>query len=167
MKKYSALLLTLALLGCGEAPQAIKNITASEIQAVDPAISGVELHQQTDGRMRIDIQYQDDPATGGGVEWNSIATTNAQLAKLILTHPNASKLNIFFNSPANKNAQWAQIRLDKDKLSPDWQQVTYHQLFAQSEPIASSIETSNWLCTYYTSYESSRPSGQMPPFCNA
>ncbi|MFG5777704.1 hypothetical protein ACFIQF_11580 [Comamonas sp. J-3] len=141
-------------------------LTEEGIKTLSPKIAKVVVTPQVDGpESRVEIELNSDPNLGGKGEWNSLAQDSHSMFTRLLAKPEVSRVFIKVVSPANKNLHWARVSVDRSKLPSDWQNLTYLQFFAHTNPMAGTLQTGQWLCEFYAAYQSAQPPGGLPRNC--
>lgn len=144
--------------------------TDEGIKKLDSDISSVNLIKQVMSdnpeSYAVEIEIRRDPFSADN-EWNYISQTYIhRIGAKLLEEQQVSRLRIVFISPSDGNRQWAQVKISKKDFPNNWKDFSYHQFFSRTDPDPTTFQTKSWLCKYYQKYESSRPNGAMPAWCD-
>lgn len=150
------------------APNSIE-FTEAGIKSLDPDIISVNIDKQAmpnnPKSYAVELEIKRDPSNANN-EWNYISQTYIhRIGSRLLDMQQVSRLRMVFISPSDGNKQWAQVKISKKDFSGNWKELTYHQFFSRTDPDANTLQIKSWLCRYYSKYESSRPNGTVPLWC--
>lgn len=154
--------LSLALAACGGDP-AISELNESTIRELSTTIVTATTSPASNGTLNVDVTIAKQPFTGGGQDWNSLASDSDRLLKAMLPSGKLAQLSITAVAPDNGNLDWARIQYNSQALGANWQDLTYLQRFATADIKPGTLEAAGWLCDFYASYASAKPDDATCP----
>lgn len=166
------LIVSIIVAGIFSTPSPPKDFEFTEagIKSLNSDITSINLIKQVmsadnqDG-YAVEIDIARNPSTADS-EWNYLAQMYVDsIGKRLFEKPQVSKIRMVFRSPSNENKQWSQVKITKRSFPENWHDLTYHQFFSYTDPDPSTFQTASWLCHYYSNYDSARPKGEMPKWC--
>lgn len=138
----------------------------SNILSVSTDIDSIDfIKSKKTGKYSVKVRYKHDPLGFGGTDWNNISILAFDVSKKVFQYAENEKLEITVFSLNNNGMDYAVVKVDKQHLPADFNNYTYHEFFANINPISLSKQSQNWLCEYYKSYSSARPYGELPRIC--
>lgn len=147
------------LAACGQTTPSDFSLTQEGVKSLNPKITSVTVIEQIDGKTNfVDLTLSESVVWGGQSDWNAAAITSHRLMTQLLSKAEVSRVRFVFYDTANK-IEWAQVKLARADLPPNWSELTYLQVFATAKPVAGTLEAGQWLCDFYAKYASANPPG--------
>lgn len=147
------------LTACGRSSPADFPLTQEGVKSLDPKIISVSVIDQVDGVTKyVDLTMSEGVVWGGQSDWNAAAITSHRLIAPLMKKAEVSRVRVVFYDPENK-IDWAQVKVARADLPPNWEELTYLQLFAAAKPMPGTLEVGRWLCDFYAKYSSANPTG--------